>query len=109
MQLLTRTCARGTRLQQKEAVLSSIRCQTSFDFTPAVKPRKSTGPSVGGAPENEILAGCRSFPLALSIAKLDPDAGHARRLIQRTNGLAEPRPELGGAVLVTVCRSRCDR
>ena len=36
--------------------LPSIRCQNSFGFTRAVRPTKSTGPSVGGAPENEILA-----------------------------------------------------
>ncbi len=47
--------------------------------------------------------------LTLSIAKLDPDAGHASLLIQRAQGSAEPRPELGSALLVTVCRSRCDR
>src|SRR5216684_1250032 len=52
--------------------------------------------------------GSRSFLLALSITKLDPDAGHPRRLIQRTNGLAEPRPELGSAVVVVVCRARRD-
>lgn len=55
------------------------------------------------------LSGCWSFLLSLSITKLDPDAGHARRLIQRTNGLAEARPELGCAVLVGVRRGRCDR
>ena len=55
------------------------------------------------------LSGRRSFLLALSIAKLDPDAGHARLLIQRAQGSAEPRPELGSTVLVTVCRSRRDR
>src|SRR6266851_41098 len=52
--------------------------------------------------------GSRSFLLALSITKLDPDAGHPCRLIQRTNGLAEPRPELGSAVVVVVCRARRD-
>src|SRR6266567_7758641 len=52
--------------------------------------------------------GSRSFLLALSITKLDPDAGHARRLMQRANGLAEPGPELGSAVVVVVCRARRD-
>jgi hypothetical protein len=47
------------------------------------------------------LLGRRSFRLALSITKPDPDAGHARRLIERTEGLAEPGPELGSAVLGT--------
>lgn len=99
----------GRDYSSRKQLLPSIRCQTSFGFTRAVSPTKSTGPSVGGSPENEILAGCRSFPLALSVPKLDLDAGHARRLIQRTNGLAEPGPELGRAVLLGVCDSRRDR
>jgi hypothetical protein len=37
------------------------------------------------------LSDRRSFLLALSIANLDFDAGHARRLIQHTNGLDEPK------------------
>src|SRR5713226_7819284 len=37
-----------------------------------------------GAVRSVRLSGCRSFLLALSITKPDPDAGHARLLIQRT-------------------------
>ena len=58
-------------------------------------------------PSNRLdLSDRRSFLLALSIAKPDPDARHSRGLIQRTEGLAEPRPELGGAMLVGVCLGR---
>ena len=69
----------------------------------------SSGDAVKPPSDRLDLSDRRSFLLALSIAKLDPDAGHARRLIQRTNGLAEPGPELGGVLLVGVCRGRCDR
>ena len=99
----------GGDYSRRKLFFASSRCQTSIGFTRAVRPTKSTGPSVGGAPENEILAGCRSFPLALSVAQLDLAAGHARRLIQCTNGLAEPGPELGRAVLLGVCDCRRDR
>jgi hypothetical protein len=40
----------GRDYSRKKQFLPSIRCQTSFGFTRAVRPTKSTGPSVGGAP-----------------------------------------------------------
>jgi hypothetical protein len=46
----------GRDYSRRKQFLPSIRCQTSFGFTRAVRPTKSTGPSVGDAPENEILA-----------------------------------------------------
>ena len=69
----------------------------------------SSGDAVKPPSDRFDLSDRRSFLLALSIAKLDPDAGHARLLIQRAQGSAEPRPELGSAVLANVCRSPCER
>jgi hypothetical protein len=54
------------------------------------------------------LTALRSFSLTLSVTKFDPDAGHARRLIQGTYGLTEPRSEPGRAVLIGICRGCCD-
>ena len=69
----------------------------------------SSGDAVKPPSDRLDLSDRQSFLLALSIAKLDPDAGHARLLIQRAQGSAETSPELGSEVLVTVCGSRCDR
>ncbi len=83
MQFLARTCGRWARIPPKDPIVTLIRCQA-------------------------FALGYRSFRLAFSITKLDPQARHARRLIQCTLDLAEPRPELGNAVLVGVHRARRD-
>jgi hypothetical protein len=47
----------GRDYSSKEAVLAVGPVLDFVRFTRSVKPMRSTGPSVGGAPENEILAG----------------------------------------------------
>lgn len=64
----------GRDYSRRKQFLPSIRCQTSFDFTRAVRPTKSTGPSASVAQENEIRIGSTFWPLVIPVRGLDSEA-----------------------------------